>query len=1210
MNQFRIVVLSMLFSFFAFAQSDRGTITGTVADPAGAVVAGAPIEVKNVETGALYQVVTTPTGNFTMTQLPAGTYEMSVSVAGFKKYVRQNIVVDVAQTVRLDVALEVGNATESVTVSGEVSLLKTESGELSHTIAGQRLNDLPILGIGGTAASSQGLRFYLAQTQLIPGSYFSSGVNSVRINGAPNATFRTQIEGMDATNALIPFSSASLQPSVDAVQETTIQTSNYAAEFGQVGGGLFNITMKSGTNQFHGGGFDYFANEAFNASTPFVNVNPRIRRNNYGFNISGPVWFPKIYDGRNRFFFFYNREQYREFFQVNNVPITVPTAAYRAGNFASAIPAGAPTLVTDGLGVAVKQGMIFDPATQRLAPNGQLVRDQFPGNIIPATRVDKVALAIQTLIPAPATSALINNLTPSFPNDRVTTNESVKIDFQLSSRAKISGFYGTNATGSQYSQQLNGSEGYPLPITATRGTFTQSYTYRVNVDYTLKPTLLLHLGVGFVEYPFNDNAPVTDYDSSKSLGLVGATVLGSAGGRFPYITGLCASGVSPACTGTGGAATMGPLAQSQSYLYTPTAVSSLTWVKDNHTLKFGAEVRPQGFQGKYLTGTNGDFTFAAGQTAEPFGASNVVNGGTIGFPYASFLLGAVASGTINPYSNARTGKFQFSGFAQDNWKITRKLTLDYGIRYDYSTYPKEQYGRVPSLGATVANPTAGGHPGGIVFEATCNCSFGKNYPWAFGPRLGLAYQLTPKTVLRTGFGITYNITGVVGQTYAAASSPFQSPNFYDPAMTLQSGIPAAFVSPWPSFDAGLYPLRGNPAGLTGPPVVVDQNAGRPARQYMWSIGIQREILPNLLVEASYVGNRGVWWYSAVTDNYNAISPQFLLSQYGLDVNSVADRTILTAPIGSAAAGRFQNKLPYSGFPLTATVAQSLRPYPQFSTGLAPLYAPQGKTWYDSLQMKVTKRYSHGLDFTYTFTWQKELTLGANSDVAGAGGAGPINDVFNYNQNKSISSFSRPLVSVIAANYRLPKWGKNRYVSYAARDWTLGSVMQYASGLPILVPSAQNNLNALLFRGGAGGGTGTFMNRNPGVPLFLHDLNCHCIDPNQNLVLNPAAWSSPAAGQFGTAAPYYNDYRYQRRPSESVNFGRVFQIRERMSLMVRMEFSNIFNRTEMNDPTATNALAVTTKNATTGNLTGGFGYVNPGTVFSPPRQGTGVVRFTF
>ncbi|HEY4362468.1 MAG TPA: TonB-dependent receptor [Bryobacteraceae bacterium] len=1195
----RLAFAFLLLSSLAFAQGDRGTVTGTVLDPAGAVVANAMIEVKNSGTGVVYQAATTSTGNYTIAQVPVGTYQMSVTVTGFKKYVRQNITVEVAQTARLDVNLEVGAATESVTVTDQVSLLNTETGEVSHTIEASRLVDLGLLGIGGNYSSSQGLRFYQTEIQLIPGASVPAAgfVLGVRVNGAPNGTQRTQIDGMDGTNGINAVQ-AGTGISVDAMQETAIQTSNFAPEFGSVGGGLFNITTKSGTNQYHGLGYDYLSNEAFNATTPYVNTLPRVRRNDFGFNVGGPVRIPKVYNGHDKTFFFYNREEYKETFTTNNQAITVPIDAYRTGNFSSAITGR--SLGNDPLGRALVEGQIFDPGTARTV-NGQIIRDQFNGNIIPATRFDPVALAIQKLIPEPTSpGSLALNYLPSFPNDRNTANESVKIDHQISSKAKIAGLYLTSSSNAQYSQSLNGSEGLPAMITATRGTFSRSQNWRLNFDYSITPTMLLHLGAGILQYQLNDHSPTTDFKDS-SIGLNGVP---NPGGRFPTIAGLClppatGSNTSP-CTGTGGMMSMGPGiggAQSITDQMTPTFQASLTQVKGNHTYKYGAELRIFGYPYIGLAQTNGVFNFSNAQTAQPYAQSTTVSGGQLGFPYASFLLGLVNTGTVNPPAEARTGKRFVSFFAQDSWKITRKLTVDYGLRYDYDTYPREQHGRMPTLSPTTANPTAGGHPGGILYESTCNCSFAKNFPLAFGPRLGIAYQFLPKTVLRGGIGIAYDGTATAntGATVSGPNNNFSAPGFGDAPVTLGGGVPANLVLPWPNRSTGAYPNPNFPASLNGPSVVVDQNAGRPARQIQWSVGIQREIFKDLFVDAAYVGNRGAWWLSTTLDNYNALTPQ-ILSAAGLDINTAADRAILRATIGSSAAGRFQNKIPYAGFPLTATVAQALRPYPQFNSGLTPQWAPEGRTWYDSLQLKVNKRLSHGLDVTYAFTWSKELQMGTEGGV--------INDFANRDQNKSLSGFSRPLVSVISAHYQLPVWETNRYVSQAVRDWAIGATMQYASGLPILAPASTNNLSTLLFRS-------TFDNRVSGQSLFLTDLNCHCVDPSKQLVLNPAAWVNPTDGQFGTAAPYYNDYRYQRRPSEVVSVGRVFRFRERYAFTVRMNLQNIFNRTEMSNPSGTNILTPTTKNAA-GLLTGGFGFINyvGGTTFAPPRQGTLEMRLQF
>jgi len=900
-----------------------------------------------------------------------------------------------------------------------------------------------------------------------------------------------------------------------------------------------------------------------------------------------------VYDGANKTFFFLSFEQYREFFRTNDRPITVPTTAYRTGDFSSAFTTrnlAAP----DPLGNVMREGTIYDPASNQTAANGNVFRSAFVGNIIPTARLDPVALKIQSLIPTPTSSGIISNYLPSFPNDRVTSNPSFKIDQQISSKAKLSFYYGSNKTQAQYSQQLNGSEGLPPEITSTRGTFTHSWTYRLNFDYTLSPTMLLHMGAGMVYYSFRDSSPTKTYDSVKQLGLVGATVVGDAGGRFPSITGLCQGGASPACTGTGGMANMGPGAggaQSNSGMTTPTGNITLTWVKNNHTFKFGSEVRPQGFVGHILSNTNGNYVFSAAQTGQPYLQATAVGGISLGFPYASFLLGSVNNGAITYPSDVRTGKDQWSFYGQDTWKVRRNLTFDYGLRWDFASAPREQYGRLPSLDPKVANAIAGGHPGGTVFEATCNCVFAKNYKLAFQPRLGMAYQINTKTVLRAGAGLAFNTTATAGQASAAHNNPFNAPSFGYEAMTLRSGIPSSFISPWPNFSPSLYPAAGNPGALAGPPTVIDQNGGRPARQFQWSIGLQREVFRNLVVEASYVGNRGAWWPSTLV-NYNAIQDS-TLAAYGLDRTNAVDRAILRGTIGGAAAGRFQNKLPYAGFPLTGTVGQALRPFPQFASGLTPTFAPIGSTWYDSMQLKVTKRLSHGLDLTYNFTWAKELSRGID---------GPSTDLFNRNLNKQLSAFSRPFVHVLAVNYRVPTLQTYKPVSWVLRDWILGSVLQYNSGLPIAVPASNNRMNTLNFQQGA------YFNRVAGQPLFLKDLNCHCVDPRKDLVLNPAAWSDAADGAWGGTAAYYNDYRQQRRPSESISVARNFRIVERVTFMVRAEFSNVFNRTQMVTPTSTNATAATT--TSNGNLTGGFGFINPAAVDSPARQGTIVARLSF
>ena len=291
-----------------FAQGDRGTVTGTITDPGGLVIAAAPIEVRNVETGAVYHVGSSATGNYVV-QIPTGTYELSLAMQGFKKYVRQNLAVPVEQTLRADITLTLGSTSESVTVTEAAPLLKTENGEISHNIVADTLDNLPVLGIGAASVGATGIRSPYSAMNVLPGTTWTPD-SSIRVNGQEGNTSALRVEGQDATNTITRSLTSTNSPSVEAIQEFALQTSSYAAEFGQAGGGLFNFTMKSGTNQLHGSAYDYFANEALNAGVPFTNngngglLRPRQRRNDYGFSLGGPVFIPKVYNGHDKTFFF------------------------------------------------------------------------------------------------------------------------------------------------------------------------------------------------------------------------------------------------------------------------------------------------------------------------------------------------------------------------------------------------------------------------------------------------------------------------------------------------------------------------------------------------------------------------------------------------------------------------------------------------------------------------------------------------------------------------------------------------------------------------------------------------------------------------------------------------------------------------------------------------------------------------------------------
>jgi hypothetical protein len=839
------------------------------------------------------------------------------------------------------------------------------------------------------------------------------------------------------------------------------------------------------------------------------------------------------------------------------------------------------------------ENTIYDPATERTV-NGQRVRDPFPGNKIDPSRFDPVALKIQDMIPQPIIESTINNFLPQQLVPTIQSIPSLKMDYSFSSKSKISGYWSMRDSISHA-----GVDGMTNEISSYLNNGIWSHTARINYDHTLNPTLLLHLGAGLMYLRFGNDVPNTNFDSFQKLGLKGTVVT-----RFPTITGLLAR--------EGGMKNMGPNDQQVQKMQKPTANASITWVRNNHTFKVGAEMRLDGFFVDAFWPGNGNFTFSHIETGLPSTEGQNLQGGQVGFPYASFLLGMVNNGTAGAATRIRLGKSGWALFAQDTWKVTPKFTLDYGLRWDYQTYYKEQYGRLPSISPDVPNPAADNLPGGVVFEATVG-DFASNYPYGFGPRLGAAYQITPKTVFRAGWGLSYGQTPAVnfwGLRFGS-NVPYTPPAYGTPAAFLREGVPIQPV--WPNFDPGQFPF--DPSSPSYFLTMIDKSAGRPPRIMMWSIGLQREITANLAVEATYVGNRGVWWTTSIYD-VNRLTPQILAAN-GLDISKAEDRQLLNSALNSPlAAARGFDTPPYPAFSRDLTVSQALRPYPQF-TGINLLWAPLGNTWYDSLQLKLTKRYSHGLDFTASYSWQKELTIGAESEDPYVGGTSPsVNNSLDRLGNKYISGNSQPHRFVIAGNYRVPTLNTNEILSWVLRDWTFGAVFQYQSGQPIRVPYANNELGTLLklcapvnVMWFGCSGTGTFANRVPGEPLFSADLNGKSVDPNATFFLNPDAWVDPPAGQYGTSAAYYDDYRYQRRPSESMSLGRIFRIGERANLNIRIEFTNVFNRTQKSNPSSSNAGA-TQRVDPNGKPLSGFGYINTARLGGSPRTGQLVARIQF
>jgi hypothetical protein len=1194
----------ILFTASALAQSDRGTITGTVVDSSGAVVPGAKIALINSATNLRQETSTTETGNYAVTSLPAGRYTLSVEQPGFTRYEQSNILIQVAETTRLDVALKIGQATESVEVVADASMLKTESAEQSSSVTGDTINTLPMnYGIGAGA-----VRNPLSFVQLTPGAMMT-GWNQINVNGLPAGSFRILFEGQESNNGLDGRASDEVQPSVDAIQQFTLQTSNFAAEFGQVAGGLFNFTARSGTNQLHGSAYLYATNEDLNAGAPYTSdgqghhLRPFERRFDGGVSLGGPVYIPKVYNGKNRTFFFFNYEKYRDRSQTSLGYGTVPTDAFRAGDFSSILTNR--NLGTDFAGRPILENTIYDPGTSVTDSSGRYVLNPFPGNVIPTSRFDAVAVKTLTYIPKPTVAGgIAYNYLLLTPFHKIQDLPSFKIDHNLTTMARVNFYYAKQITDKDV-----GQDGFPDPISIRRLLHILGTNARLNFDDTLTPHLLLHLGAGVQRYVNPDSSPEvnTSFDEGGLLGLAG-----TPGTGFPRFSGVGNNtwgglSQSPSATSTN----FGPSNRGAYYVTKPTGLAQLTWVHGSHTYKTGGEWKIDAFTNWSAAGLSPAIGFSTAQTAQPLYGGVIPGGTTIGNAWASFLLGLYNSASLGNVSQPQYRKSSWALFVQDTWKVTRKLTLDYGLRWDLQKPMRELNARTSGFNRSIVNPAANGILGGVIYEGNgpgrCNCDLVASYPYGIGPRIGLAYQWNQKTVIRAGWGLVYSFTNVFGYIGGGNSQGmgFNTISFPSPG----NGLPAGKLSNGFTYNSNdLYGASYNPGllvsttGTNSAPNVMDPNGGRPPRVNQWNVSVQRELYKNLVVEGAYVGNRGAWIAANNLVGYNTVNPA-TLKALGLDITNATTRNLLTSSITSSAAVAAGFKKPYANFPDTGTVIQSLRPFPQYGT-IGTSWAPLGHTWYDSFQAKATKRYSHGLDFSVSYAYSKNL-----DSWEGNG------DVYDRSSFKSLASYSQPHILTINTNYRLPAYGlaaRNRYAKVFLADWTIGAVMQYSSGLLIAAPSSNNALGTYL------PGQSSRMFRVPGQPLFLKNPNCGCYDPTKETILNPAAWVDTAPGVWGSAAVYYNDFRAQRRPSESLSIGKAFPIKERYTVRVRGEFFNIFNRNVSLPPPQTSGPGFAPATYSNGLLTGGFGFVNYTTIttnnqnntYPAPRAGQVVVRFEF
>ncbi len=1088
-------VLSLVGMSSAYAQTTLGSITGRVTDPAAASVANAKIIATNTGTGVAYRTNTNNAGNYVLQQMALGNYEVSIEAAGFRRYSRRNISLTVAQTLTIEAKLEIGAVEQTMEVSSEVSQLQTNTSDLGTTINRAKLMDLPLF-VGGKSRDIE--QFIL----LAPG--VTGDTSNTQISGSPNRAKEVLVDGIASTGiesgGIVP---GNTRPSVETIGEFKLIRANFNAEYGRTGGGMEVFTTKSGGNDYHGAAFDYLRNDALDARGFISPITPINRQNEFGASFGGPVLIPKLYNGRNKTFFYvvYGGYRYRQ--GAPNTLVSLIPQDYRSGDFSRA------------------DTLIYDPATTRTV-NGAITRDPFAGNKIPTARFSKVANAVTAQLPAPATSALFNNYTSV---GRGFVNEdqiNVKMDHAFNDRHRISGYFYRDML-----QQLDplggGGERTAFGGGASPAAYNLNHNHwvRLSDDYVISPSILNHVSLGYTRFLTTVDNGTLNQDWPQKLGLTGVNA--AANNSFPCIS----------FTGSGYSSLGHPNCNSRT-LQTNNAFQadeSLSIVRGSHSFKFGFEFRFLETNGIDNFLAAGRFTFNALETGVP-------NQPKTGNAIASYLLGSVDKGEYKVFAYYPRNRYQyFSGYAQDDWKVSRKLTVNYGIRYDVFLPRYEKLDNLSTFDPTVPNPGAGGKLGALVFLGNGpgrngQHTFSDTYFKAFGPRLGVAYNVMPKTVLRAGYGIYYaagngnaGLRDSLSQTYGYSASPVFATGDQGatPAFNWDGGFPQNFPKP-PFID---------PTAANGQIVrYIAKGDGAPPYFQNWSFTIQQELSARMNLEVAYLGTKGSRLGNGLMQ-LNEVNPSYL-----------SLGSLLSQQVGSAAANAAGIVAPYAGF--RGSVAQSLRTWPQY-LDISNRSNPSGSSTYHSLQTQYNIRAWKGLDLQLAYTFAKSIS---DSDVL-AGGGTTGQTFYNRRLEKTLSITDVPQILALAYSYELPFMKRNKFVG----GWVLTGIHQYSRGVPIVL-SANNTLP--LFNQALRPNVVTGQVRQLGGGGF---------DPATMRWINPAAFVVPPALQFGTSARTYGDLRAPNNYNENFGLMKKFRVHERFLLTLRGEFFNAFNRTVFGAPVA-------------------------------------------
>ncbi len=1154
---FSLVLILGLCALVSTAQETRATISGTVTDSSGAVAVGVGMKLTNTDTGASFTAETNAAGQYRFLFLNPGPYKLSASSTGFKSFERDNIVLHVSQAAGIDITLQVGAMSESVTVSSEAPLLEGEKVDRGVVIEQTRIVDLPLsmrnpimlsnLSAGIINSSDPNHINPFSNSSISSWSVNGGQVNNVEflMDGAPNNAYS------GATNRI-----AYVPPS-DAVQEFKVVTGVYDAQYGRTGGGVINVSVKSGTNSVHGTVYEYAQRSALNANTFTNNAKSKPREGNglnqYGFTVGGPLSVPKLYNGKDKTFFFFAGESYG---QDLNFPLesiaSVPTVEQKQGDFSK---------TTDAAGRAMP---IYDPMTGRFDSSNKWVRSPFAGNLIPKDRINPTSQKILSLYPNPNTlspgSTTWQNNFILAPNPGIMDfqNYTARVDHMFGPRERIYGRWSWNrhesfriknaiqGLGADYQTAGKTNNGIVIDsVTVISSATTFNFRTSLTRWQEFLPGVATNFSATEWGWPKSlvDQLPIRGWFGTRKyptrILFYQRTAQLPGASRVPFIA-------------PDGYRSLG----SNSYIFEPTNVFSLqpnfALIRGRHSVKTGLDFRVSRFTNLRPDYAGGRLEFNRAFTRADYLTQDSLSGNSV----ASLLLGYPSGGTIDNKVDPYWQTFYYAPWVQDDIKLTRKLTINLGLRWDFNLPPTERYNRVNrDFLATTVNPISSlidqakfpGYKvsGGIGFAGLNGLSRMPFDPDKnnIQPRFGAAYQLSSKMVLRGGWGVFYMSPISRGASNGfSQNTPFVSTldSGRTPANTVNNPFPSGVLKPVGS-SMGMTTFLGQSPDFSNPNV-------RTPYVHQFSFGIQRQLPGNIMVDASYVGSRT---RSAVVSRG--------MNELPVDVLALGDSTKGGNPnyLNTQVPNPFANLIPGTALNNSIVARQQLlRPYPQFSS-FNMMDRNDGNIWYNSFQMTLDKRYSHGLNVLVTYTLSKNIEA---LSYLNAQDAAPT---------RTLVDWDRPHRLVIAPMYELP-FGPGRkflsqphgVVSRLVGGWQGVVTSTLQSGDPMSVPGnvyllgdprLDNPTFSRLFKTGVIDANGTVRNVQAGEqPVFQ-------IRPPFTLRTTPLR---------------YGNLRNQWANTYDCSLVKTTHIRERMKMQVRIDAFNVFNTPVFSadpnlDPTSSN-----------------------------------------